>query len=136
MRTPFRADGADLFWTRSFALPIRAADRVLDSEVELRQNVASSETEHQEHLRRPATNSFDLDEVSDELVIVHCVHGVQWKRAGRDFSREVAQVADLLARKTRASQLSVRECEESCRLGFALRKQSDESRVNRPGRFP
>src|SRR5262249_49279671 len=135
MWTPLRADGANLFWTRSFALPIRAADRVLDSEVELRQYVAPSEAEHQEHLRGPAPNSLNLHEVSDELVIVHLLDRVQWEVAGDDFFGKVAQVADLLARQPDAAELRVRECEERRRLRPARRKQGDEARVYRPGRL-
>src|SRR6185437_5426107 len=67
VRAPPGADLLHLFRGRPFAHPICPSDRVLDAEVELRQHVAPAESEHEEHLRRPAPDALHLHEMRDEL---------------------------------------------------------------------
>lgn len=83
MRRPLCPDLRHLLWRRSLPFLVRALDRVLNAEVELRQHVEASEPEHEKHLRRPAPDAFDLDEVIDEVVVVHRLDGVERQRARR-----------------------------------------------------
>lgn len=135
VRAPLRADLAHVFRRWSLPLPVRAANRVLNPQVELRENVAAAEAKHQEHLRRPAANAFDLHEVLDEIVVVHLVHRIEWQRAAHDFGRKIPQVADLLARQSDCSKLLIRCREHGVRFRCAA-EQRVEARQNRPGCFP
>src|ERR1043166_7449038 len=69
VRAPLRADLLHVFRQRTLALPIGALDGVLDAEVELREDVASAQPEHQEHLRRPAADAFDLHQMLDQILV-------------------------------------------------------------------
>ena len=135
MRAPFCADFPHVLWRRSLSLAVRTPNRVLNPEVELRQNVSATEAKHQEHLRRPAADAFHLHEMLDEVVVVHLVHGIEWQRVAKDLGREIAEVADFLARQADRSKLLIRRCEDRVRLRCTA-VQRVEPPQDRPGCFP
>ena len=85
MRRPLRSDSFDLFWSWSLSHPVRALDRVLNAEIELRQHIAAAEAEHEEHLRRPSADALHLDEMLDQVIVSHRLDGVEWQRARLDL---------------------------------------------------
>jgi len=82
---PLCADSFHLLGGRSLAHPVGAPDGVLNSQIQLWQHVAASEAEHQKHLRSPASYAFDLNEMLDEVVVVHRLDRIERKRAARDL---------------------------------------------------
>ena len=85
MWSPFGAYALDLLGRRTFPHSVGAANRVLNSEIQLGKDVSASQPEHQKHLGGPASNPFDLDEVIDEIVVVHRLDRVERKRTRRDL---------------------------------------------------
>ena len=77
MRTPFGPDALDLLRRRTLSHSVCLSDGVLDPEVQLRQDVGAPEAEHEEHLRRPTADAFDLDEMGDEIVVGHVLDGIE-----------------------------------------------------------
>src|SRR5690242_10040819 len=112
MGAPFRANLANVTRARPLSLAVRASNRVLNSEVELRQYVATAKSEHQEHLCRPASDSLHLYEMLDELVIMHVMDTVEWEFTRQHFVREVTKVADLLPRQSDAAERVVGKGEQ------------------------
>src|SRR5262249_34657014 len=53
VRAPLRADLSHLLRGRTLAHTVGPADRILNAKIQLRQNVGSSQSKHQEHLGRP-----------------------------------------------------------------------------------
>jgi len=85
VRSPFGAYPLDLLGRRTLPHPVGASDGVLNSEIELGKDVSASEPEHEKHLRGPASDSFDLDEVIDEIVVVHRLDRIEGQRTRRDL---------------------------------------------------
>src|SRR5436190_15640953 len=85
VRSPFGANALDLLGRRTFPHAVDAPDGVLNSEIQLGKDVSASQAKHEKHLRGAASDPFDLDEVIDEIVVVHRLDGIERKRSGRDL---------------------------------------------------
>ena len=120
MGTPFRSDLLHLLRCGPFAFAVGALNRVLNSEIELRQYVGTAESEHEEHLRGPAADALDLNQVFDEFVIGQGFDVVERQRAAGDFGREIAEVPDLLAGQADGAERFVARREHRFGGGFAL----------------
>ena len=131
VRAPFRAELANVFRCRPLSLPIRALDGVLNAEVQFGQYVAPVQTEHQEHLRGPSANAFDLNKVCDEIVVVHTIDGVERQCALRHFRREIAHVTNFLTRQSDRAQLLIARRQHRIGAGRVVRIERVEPRQNR-----
>ena len=129
--TPLRADFSDVLRRRSLAFSIRAPDGVLDAKVELRQYVAAVEAEHQEHLRGPPPDAFDLNKVCNEIVVVHTFDRVEWQRAAHDLGREIPHVGDFLSGEADRAQLGVARGENGVGSWRVIGVERVESREDR-----
>src|SRR5882762_265556 len=74
------------------AFAVVPADRSLDSEISGGEDVGPPQREHQEHLRRPGADAFDLGQMGDHLVVGHI-----WQIREVEFSalRQFSQRADV-----------------------------------------
>jgi hypothetical protein len=133
VRAPLRADLLHVLWRGTFALAIRALDRVLDPEIQLRKHIGAAKPEHEEHLRRPSSNAFHLHEMGDEIVVGHPFHLVQGKLAARDLGCEVSHVSDFLAGEPNGAELLVRHAKDAFRRRLVSRKERVEPREDRSG---
>ena len=131
MRAPLRADFPNILRCRPFSFSVRALYRVLNSEIELRQDVAAVETKHQEHLRGPAADAFDLNKVRDQIVVVHTFDGIERQIAARHLRGKVPHVADFLARQSGGAEIGVTRHEDCLGGRDIFGIQGVESRENR-----
>ena len=67
------------------------------------------QAEHQEHLGRPAPDSFDLRQRRDDVIIRHPFERVEPEAAVGHLLTQVSQVADLLAAEANRAQPAVRQ---------------------------
>src|SRR6476469_6018555 len=107
VRRPRCADLEHALGQRTLAQPIGTLDRLLYPEIELGQHVRSAQPEHQEHLRRPATDALDAHERSNHLVVRELVQRLDRKLAARDARREILEVRQLLPRQSDGAQLLI-----------------------------
>ena len=131
VRTPFRADPPNILGRRSLSLSISALDGVLDSKIQFGQDVTTLQTKHQEHLRRPAADAFDLNKVCDEIVVVHTINGVERQCALRHFGRKIAHVANFLTRQPDGAEIGVARGQHGVGRRRAVGIERVESRKDR-----
>src|SRR5204862_315906 len=86
---------------------IRAMDRVLDAEVEVGKHIGAAHAEHQKHLCRPAPDALDLDEVCNDGLVRHVAQAVEGLDPRPHLLREIAQIADHLARDPAGTPVTV-----------------------------
>jgi hypothetical protein len=100
MRRPVLADARHVLRTRLLSQTIRPTDRVLNSQIQLGKDIGSPESEHEEHLNRPAADSFHLHESFDDLVVRQMIDGIRCERndATLDLRGEILEVGELLTR--------------------------------------
>src|SRR5690242_3249651 len=95
---PLRSDLLHVLGRGPLSLAVRAPDRVLNAEIELREHVAPSQPEHEEHLRRPASDALHLHEMTDEIIIAEVVHVIERELSAHDLRCEISKISDLLSR--------------------------------------
>ena len=97
------------------------------------QDVRAPERKHQEHLRGPDTNAFDLGEVRDDFGIGQFLEAGEIQIAGGGFGGEIFQVGRFLLGEASGAHLSVGEFENAfrrewiageCREAFENRRRS------------
>src|SRR6185312_3410295 len=130
MRCPFRTDLEHALWSWKLAHSVGALNSLLDSEIEIRENVGAAETEHEEHLRGPAPYAFDRGESCDDVVIGQLVQVVDRHITGVYAGCEIAQVANLLAREPDSAHLLVGQVDQLVCDGGLVVEQGRETAVD------
>ncbi len=76
-----------------FVKTIQGFDGVADSQVAMGEDIQSSQTEDQKHMCRPVSDSFDLGQLFDDLLISFGMHPAGLDSAVQKMLLEVAEVA-------------------------------------------
>lgn len=106
-------------------------DRLADAQVEIGQDVRSTEPEEEEHLSRPSADPFDARECVQQCWIFELVQPVYGQGSVDDTLRKIFDVDGLGTRQADRSQLLVRRCQQLFGRRSAPSKQCLEPTMNR-----
>lgn len=106
---PGGADFLGLGFRGEIGEGVEVAHGGADAEVADGEDVGAAEGEHEEHLRGPAADSFDLDEFGDHRFVVFAADLVQGDAAIDGGRGEVVEEVRFIAREADAAELIVRE---------------------------
>src|SRR3954463_4504220 len=96
IRTPLLSKFRQPLRRRNFPHAVRPLDGLDDAEVADREHVRPVQSEHQEHLRGPASDPFDTGQCGDDSVVGHVIERIERQFTARDASLEIPEVRNLL----------------------------------------
>src|ERR1035437_642214 len=95
IRSPRLSDLRHHSGLRPLALPVVPLDGRLHAIIANRQNIRMPQGEHQEHVRRPDANPFDLSKMRDNFFFRQFGQAPELQEASRNLFGEVAQIRRL-----------------------------------------
>ena len=94
-----------------------------------------SQVEEQEHLRGPAAEAADGDDLLDHLLVAELVEPVELQLAAEHVGGEVADVLGLAAGEAGAAQVLLARLEQLLGRGGGAAEEVEDPQVDRPRRF-
>ena len=79
------------------------------------QNVGMAQGEHEEHVRGPDADAFDLGEVGDDFFFRHLSHALELQHSGSGLLGKIAEIGRFLAREANDTHFGIREFENALR---------------------
>src|SRR5438874_9734598 len=110
IRAPGFSDLANAIGLWLLPQTVEPLNRCDDAEIVDGQNVGTPQPEHQEHLRRPASQTLDFHDRLDDVFIAQLVERRNRQLTADYLRRKVAQVRRLVPAQSRLTHLSIRQC--------------------------
>src|SRR3954471_22092140 len=92
IRTPLLSKFRQPLRRRNFPHAVRPLDRLDDPQVADREHVRPVQSEHQEHLRGPASDPFDAGQCGDDGVVWHFIQRIERQLTSRNASLEIPEI--------------------------------------------